>query len=269
MNRTPALPSIGKIAATLALVLLPVSLVAQDSAKAADKKSSDTKPAEKSISKPLPNYADFATKTYYLTNSTDEHDADEVLIALRNVLDPWVKVYLDFQQSAIVLSAPPDEQRLAQQVISDLDRPRKSYRLTFTLADSDAGKRVGVQHFSVVVLSGQRTTLKEGTKIPVVTGSYEPSSSTQQTQFTYLDVGMNFDLTLDASPNGLRLKSKVEESSVGEPNTIAGVQEPVVRQAVFEGTTGLAPGKPLTLGSLDVPGSTRHIDIEVIAEPLP
>jgi hypothetical protein len=29
----------------------------------------------------------------------------------------------------------------------------------------------------------------------------------------------------------------------------------------------ITPGKPLTLGTLDVAGTTRHIDIQIVAEP--
>jgi hypothetical protein len=45
-----------------------------------------------------------------------------------------------------------------------------------------------------------------------------------------------------------------------------GAQEPVVRQTVLEGTSFLTPGKPLVLGSLDIPGSARHLDVEVVME---
>jgi hypothetical protein len=29
------------------------------------------------------------------------------------------------------------------------------------------------------------------------------------------------------------------------------------------------PGKPLVLGSMDIPGSTRHLDVEVVMEVVP
>jgi hypothetical protein len=83
---------------------------------------------------------------------------------------------------------------------------------------------------------------------------------------TYLDVGMNFDATLDEFANGVRLRSKVEQSSIAEEKSSVGAQDPIVRQTVMEGTSFLAPGKPLILGSLDIPGSTRHLDIEVVME---
>ena len=64
------------------------------------------------------------------------------------------------------------------------------------------------------------------------------------------------------------LKSKVEESGLVEDRSIAGVQDPMVRQTILEGSTLLQPGKPVALGSLDIPGSTRHLDVEVLLEPM-
>lgn len=37
-----------------------------------------------------------------------------------------------------------------------------------------------------------------------------------------------------------------------------GIQDPVVRQTVLEATSDLKPGKTLLLGSLDIPGTSRH-----------
>ncbi len=141
-----------------------------------------------------------------------------------------------------MIQASPDQQALAQKLIAELDRPHKAYRLTFTLADSDGGKRVGIQHFSIIVVAGQRTILKQGSKIPVMTGSYDTKTNSQQTQFTYIDIGMNFDVTISDSPAGLLLKAKVEDSSVGSPNEYGNTsgplaQEPIVHQTSLEGTS--------------------------------
>ncbi len=45
-----------------------------------------------------------------------------------------------------------------------------------------------------------------------------------------------------------------------------GPQDPVVRQTSVEGTAFLTAGKPVVLGSLDIPGSTRHLDVDVMME---
>ncbi len=64
----------------------------------------------------------------------------------------------------------------------------------------------------------------------------------------------------------VRLRSKVEDSSLDQPVTIAGVTEPVVRQSVLDGTSVLTLDKPFMLGTIDVPNTTRHVDIAVVVE---
>jgi len=218
---------------------------------------------EDGVAKPITN----PTQVFHLSNISNATEATEILVAIRNMLDPRDRVDLVSAQSAIFIQAPPDHLALAKKIIDDLDRPRKTYRLTYTITEIDDGKRTGTQHFSMVLVSGQRTTMKEGSKIPVATGTVsETGSPSTQTQFTYLDIGLNFDATLDESVNGVRLRSKAEQSSLGTDKIIAGVNEPVVRQAVLEGTSILTPGKPLILGSLDIPDSTRRMDIEVVMD---
>ena len=218
------------------------------------------------------------TKTIYSANintlTNNNFEGNEILSALRNILCSSDKISMLSGASAFVIQATADQIALAERLIAEFDRPQKTYRLTYTITELDAGKTIGTQHFSMVVSTGQRTTMKEGDKIPVATGSYSngegtnPANAGVQTQFTYLDVGMNFDATLDEFANGVRLQSKVEQSSVGPSNTIAGVQEPVVRQSVLQGTSFLFLGKPVMLGSVDVPDSTRHLDIAVVLEPI-
>jgi type II secretory pathway component GspD/PulD (secretin) len=118
----------------------------------------------------------------------------------------------------------------------------------------------------MIVVSGERTTLKQGSKVPVVTGTYDNGKSGTQTQMTFIDVGLNFDVSLDESVNGVRLRSKVEQSSVAEQPSGVGAQDPIIRQTVLAGTSFLTPGKPLVLGSLDIPGSTRRLDVSVMME---
>ena len=207
-------------------------------------------------------------QTFYLTNISAQNDANEITVAVRNLLPPDVKLFLVPSQNALTIRGTPDEIALAQKIINDLDRPKKTYRLTFTTTETDGSKRIGVQHISIIVAAGQRTTLKQGSKVPVATGSYSATGSNTgaQTQFTYIDVGMNFDVTLDELANGARLRSKVEQLSIAEQTSGVGLQDPIIRQSTLEGTSFLTLGKPLVLGSIDIPGSTRHLDVEVVME---
>jgi type II secretory pathway component GspD/PulD (secretin) len=231
----------------------------------------DSAPAEKAASAAKQDNPPLRVDTrpyqaFYLANSSQQNDANEVVIAIRNILPPDVKVFLVTSQNALVVRATPDQLVLAQKIINDLDRPKKAYRLIYTVSETDGGKHVGTQHFSMIVAAGQRTTLKAGSKVPIVTGSFAANSSGTQTQMTYLDIGMNFDATLDEFANGVRLRSKVEQSSIAEEKSGVGAQDPIVRQTVIEGTAFLAVGKPLILGSIDISGSTRRLDIEVVME---
>ena len=91
----------------------------------------------------------------------------------------------------------------------------KTYRLTYTLTETDGGKRIGTQHFSMIVVNGRKTVLKQGSRIPLATGT-STNSALMQTQIQYMDVGLNIDASLDASVDVVRLSTKVEQSSLAE-----------------------------------------------------
>ncbi len=209
---------------------------------------------------------DMSMQTFYLANVSQKDDANEVLTAMRNLLDPRDKIYYVPSQNAILVSGTPEQLKVARRLLDDLDRPKKTYRLTFTTDELDGDKVIGTQHFSMMVVSGGRTTTKVGTKVPIVTGSYDAAKGAEK-QLTYLDIGLNMDASLDESSQGLRLRSKVERMSVApEGGAGLGADAPIIRQAQIEGTANLVPGKSLMLGSLDVPGSTRHVNVSVVAE---
>jgi type II secretory pathway component GspD/PulD (secretin) len=247
----------------LALALLPLSHFAnaQD-----DQPTPASKPADPCTAM---RNSPTETRTVYLTNVSQQHEGDDIVTAIRNMLCPSTKVYLDASQEAILIEAPQSQLTLADKIIHDLDRPVRTYRVTYTLTELDAGKTVSTEHYSMLLGDGERSSLKEGNKVPVATGTFTPESSSSgstQTQFTYLDIGMNFDATVSVSGDSVRLKSKVEDSSLDQPVTISGVTEPVVRQSVLVGTSILTLDKPSMLGSIDVPNSTRHMDIAVVVE---
>ena len=206
-------------------------------------------------------------QTIYLTNVTQQADANEIVVAVRNLMDTSVKIYLVLSQNAIAMRATPDQFALAQKVVADLDRPRKIWRLTYTMTEIENGRRIGVQHYSMIATAGQRTLVKQGSRVPIMTGSTNEGGSTQS-QVQYVDLGLTFNTTLDQYSNGAMLRAKVEQSSAAEEKSGVGPQDPVVRQTSLESTSFLIPGKPLVLGSLDIPGSTRHLDVDAMIEPV-
>lgn len=215
-----------------------------------------------------PPYGPTITRVFYLKNLPTQQEANEALTVLRNILDPRDRLTIMPSQNTLVMDAPAEEIAATEKLINDLDKPKRTYRLTYTLIDLDGSKRLGDQHYSMVLVSGQRATLKQGNRVPVVTGAYDKEVKGPTTQITYLDIGMNFDAILDDAPNSLRLKTKVEQTSVADDRTSALAQDPIVRQSFFEGSAVLTPGKPIILGSLDIAGTTRRIEIQATVEPL-
>jgi hypothetical protein len=234
-------------------------------APAAAKPSSETPPAK-------PNPDTLPVRTFYLSNVAQQYEANDIVSSIRNILPNNDRIYVVSSQNAIVVRGTPEDLALTQKVINDLDRPKKNYRLTYTVTEMDGGKQIGVQHYAMIMTSGQTTSLKLGNRVPVATGASTAgvaANLVEQTQFTYIDVGMNFDATLTAMGENAMLKSSVDQSGAAPEKSDSVPHQPIIRQASLKGESFLAPGKPLVLGSMDIPGSTSHTQIEVVMEPLP
>ena len=127
---------------------------------------------------------------------------------------------------------------------------------TLTALLSDTDTRI-LQNPSIRATDGQRATLKIGSKIPIATGSYNAGVSTGvasigvQTQFTYLDVGVNIDMTPTVHyDREVSLKLKVEVSQQNGQVTISGVTEPIISQRVSEQVIQLKEGEPSILAGI-------------------
>lgn len=241
--------------------LLAVALTLSVAMAGAQTQAADSKPAEPKVNAEI-------YQTLYLAGVTQQQEANDILTDLRNMI-PKARLYYVPSQNAISVRGTPGDIELAQKILSDIDRPTKTYRLTYIITETDSGKPGGTQHFSLVVAAGGKAQLKQGDKVPVVTGSFNEGSSNANSQVQYLDVGLNVDASLDAYSDGLRLHSKIEQSSMADEKSGIGTQDPIVRQTSLEGVSTLTQGKPLVLGSLDVPGTTRRQQIEVVSEPVP
>src|ERR1035437_5369342 len=175
------------LAATLTLVLggsLGWAQTAPPTAKPASEAAAAKPDSDASAAKSAPTAAmrcasesAGAERTFYLNNAVQQADANEIVTAMRNTLDACDKVYLLASQSAIVVRASPENMALTQKLLNDLDRPKKSYRLTYTITEMDGTKRISSQQFAMVVVAGQKTTLKQNSRVPVATGSYSSGGS--------------------------------------------------------------------------------------------
>jgi hypothetical protein len=111
-----------------------------------------------------------------------------------------------------------------------------------------------------------KTNLRQGSKVPIADGT--GTGSAQNSEVTYLDVGLEIEAEMDGYLDGIQLRSKMVQSSLAgeKPGVATSSGDPFIRQIILEGTSTLIQGKPQVLGSLDIPGSTRHQEIEVVSE---
>jgi general secretion pathway protein D len=121
---------------------------------------------------------------------------------------------------------------------------------------TDADTRI-LQNPRVRATDGQIATLKIGSRIPIATGSYSSGVSTGtvslgvQTQFTYLDIGVNIAMTPTVHyDREITLKMKIEVSSHTSDVTISGVTEPIISQRSIEQVIQLKEGEPSILAGI-------------------
>jgi len=217
--------------------------------------------AQESESKPAARQEPEQTQTFFLKNATWSNDLNDVGTNLRNMI-PHARIYAISSQNSITVRATAEDMQAAQKLIAELDQPKKVYRVTFTINESDNGRKTGTQRFAVTVYGENKSWIKQGNRVPIVTGSFNNETSKSNTQIQYLDVGIN----IEAAISGTGMRAKIEESSVSEEKSNVGIQDPIVRQTTLEAVSTFTPGKPIALGAIDIPGTTRHQDIEAVAE---
>lgn len=133
---------------------------------------------------------------------------------------------------------------------------------TATAILTDTFTRI-IQNPEIRSVDGQTAKLKVGDRIPVATGSFQAGvgvGSTAgagfvnplvNTQFTYLDVGVNVDITPRVHPNHeVSLKVVIEVSSQTGTATIGGIQQPIISQRKIEHDIRLKEGEVSILGGL-------------------
>ena len=120
----------------------------------------------------------------------------------------------------------------------------------------DSNTRI-LQRPEVRASNGQKATLRIGDRVPVATGSFQPGiggvgiNPLVNTQFQYIDVGVNLDITPSVhTGNEITLKLRVEVSQVTSTSNIGGIQQPVIGQRIVDHEIRLREGEVNILGGL-------------------
>lgn len=130
---------------------------------------------------------------------------------------------------------------------------------------TDTRSRI-IQNPQIRASDGQQATLKIGERIPIATGSYQTGAATAivsslvNTQFTYIDVGVNLDLKPTIHfDNDVSMKVAVEVSATNGSTTISGVTEPIITQRKIDQTIRLKDGEANLLGGIQQHQTTMTI----------
>jgi general secretion pathway protein D len=265
-------------------------------------------------------------KTFYLSNLSQPTELQDVVNAMRTILEVSRIQQLP-SQGAIVVRGTPDQMALAQKLVDDLDKakaevvvevavmqvsrdklhnlgvnPPTSATVTLqnninttstttgttttgssgsgginlnTLANlnatdfqvtipsatatallSDSNTKL-IQNPQIRALDGQKATLKIGDRVPVATGSFQPGiggvgiNPLVNTQFQYLDVGVNIDITPRVhAGREVTLKMTLDISAVTGQSNIGGISQPIIGQRKIEHEIRLKDGEVNLLGGM-------------------
>src|SRR5580698_6447924 len=277
-------------------------------------------------------------KTFYLENLSQPTELQDVVNAIRAVLDVQ-RVQQLLSQNALVVRGTPDQIALAEKLVDDLDRARpevivdiavlqiskdKSRTLGFlppssatitlqsnintttptttttagtttsttgsnglelntlgSLNATDFQVAIGSANLSAVMgdsdtkmlqnpqvraLDNQKATLKIGERVPVATGSFQPGiggvgiNPLVNTQFQYLDVGVNIDVTPHVhADREVTLKISMEISSVVSQASIGGISQPIIGQKKIEHEIRLKDGESSLIGGIFDDSQTKSL----------
>ncbi|HUB01988.1 MAG TPA: tetratricopeptide repeat protein [Terriglobales bacterium] len=269
-------------------------------------------------------------KTFYLSNLSQPTELQDVVNAMRTILEVSRIQQLP-SQSAIVVRGTPDQVALAQKLVDDLDKAKPEVLIdvavmevsrdkmkqlgispptsvsvqlqpnvstttpttsttsgtttttgttsnglnlntfdqlnatdfqvtlgqaTATALLSDSTSKI-VQNPQVRALDGQKASLKIGERVPVATGSFQPGiggvgiNPLVNTQFQYLDVGVNIDITPRVhAGREVSLKLSMDVSAVTSYQNIGGISQPVIGQRKVENEIRLKDGEVNLLGGI-------------------
>jgi general secretion pathway protein D len=130
---------------------------------------------------------------------------------------------------------------------------------------SDSNTRV-LQAPQLRAIDNVKSTLKVGERQPTASGSYSPGvgsigvNALVNTQFTYLDVGVNIDITPRVHDDGeISMHVELDLSSVTGQVNLGGINEPVIGQRKLIHDIRVREGQVNLLGGLTEDQETKSI----------
>ena len=123
-----------------------------------------------------------AVQTFYLGNITQANDLNEVLNAVRNLMDTTVKMQAVPSQNAIVMRGTPDQLLLAQKIIDDLDKAKPEVVVDIAVLEvnKDLLRNIGLQLPGSIGMQLQSSTASTTTGTTATTSTTTPPPAQPQ-----------------------------------------------------------------------------------------
>ena len=148
------------------------------------------------------------------------------------------------------------------------------YHLVFEVEERGADNKVinSRTYTTTVSTDSRNVSIRTGSKVPVATGSYSTGNSKDpvNTQFQYIDVGVDFDISrVTEIRDQLSIQLAAVVSSMADTTVISDVREPIIRQNKWEAPVLIPIGKPTVVFTSDSLDSKGSMAVKLTATPLP
>ncbi|MGC1782079.1 MAG: secretin N-terminal domain-containing protein [Acidobacteriaceae bacterium] len=184
-----------------------------------------------------------AVQVFYLTNVATANDLNEVLNAVRNLMDTTVKMQAVPSQNVIVMRGTPDQLLLAEYIIDDLDKARPGVVIDVKVMEvnKDKVRNLGLQWPQTVSVALQ-------------SASNSSSSSSSSTSLTLNDLA-----NLTAENFALTVGTAAAQALLTDSDTQI-MQDPSLRATDGE-KADLKIGEriPIATGSFSTPSATAGV----------
>ena len=143
------------------------------------------------------------------------------------------------------------------------------YKVEFAIREGSGGA-VKTRQYTMLMAASQKSSFRVGSRVPTATGSFQPGvggvgvNPLVNTQYTYLDIGVNIDCTVAEINGKLMMHGNIDISSIVEHKAAQGVNppNPTVGQTRLELDTAVEPGKPTVIASIDDPVTARQFQVQ-------
>jgi hypothetical protein len=153
--------------------------------------------------------------------------------------------------------------------------PPNFYHLVFEVEELGTdNKVVNSRTYTTTVDTDSRNpnvSIRTGSKVPVATGSYSTGDSKApiNTQFQYVDVGVDFDIrNVVEVRDQLSLQLTAAISSMANTAVISNEHEPIIRQNKWEAPVLIPIGTPTVVFTSDSLDSKGSMHVTVTATPV-